>query len=148
MNRLPMVREGKAFRMADLIVYGVLALLIVTLFLVVFLPGEKESEGFRITLRGETVYAYTFGEGEILRGEGVEVTQTGERLLVRVGTDEEYNVVEIDLEKETARMREANCSARRDCTHMRAIEGEGAILCVPHRVAVEALTQDLYRLTL
>lgn len=152
MNRLPSVKEGRAFRKLDLLFYGVILLIIVSLVLAaVFARDGGTSAGFCITRGGETVYIYRFGEGgEIVPAEGVstEVREEGELVFVTVRAGEAYNTVEIDPENRTARVIGANCSSHSDCTKMPPVGEEGFILCAPHALCVGPLEEDLFRPTL
>lgn len=153
MNRLPSVKSGKAFRMWDLLFYGIILLLISALVLAAVLIRKDDgaATGIRITQGGETVYIYRFGEGgETVPKEGVsvETQQEGTKLFVTVRVGDAYNRIEIDAEGRTARVVGANCSARRDCTKMAPVKENGTILCVPHALCVEPLREDLFRPTL
>ncbi len=147
MNRLPDVKRGKAFRPLDLIFYALILALIAVLLLFTLWPSKGGAVGFSVKYEGKTVYTYRFeGGGEAVEGElTISETERDGRLLVRFSKGEEYNLVEFDPEGRTARVLDANCSARADCAHMPAIGESGTILCVPHALSVEPLTEDLFR---
>lgn len=133
------------FSAGDLIVYAVLLALVGLLF-VLFVFGGQKSEGFAVDVAGERVYTYLFGTGgKIASGKETLVFEEteGDSVIVTVYTDEtkkEYNVVVIDTKQKTAIVSEANCSLKKDCTHMPEVTlSRGAIVCVPHALTVKAV---------
>ena len=139
------VKKGGFFTAGDLIVYAVLIVLVVVLFLM-FVFGGKEGSGIAVESGGERVYVYMFGKGgKISPGKEavVEEKTEGRTVVVTIFTDErkeEYNIIVIDTEQKTAIVSEANCSFRKDCTHMAAIAQTGdVIICVPHTLIVKAI---------
>ncbi len=146
MNRVRLVREGKLFRAWDLLVYGLLALLIAFLFVLFVCSdvfGTGDARGFRVEVRGEAVYTYVFGEGgSAAEGKGnlVEERTEGETLYVRILSADGWNELAVDLAEESVRMHDADCSLRKDCTHMRAIGAGGRVItCLPHALKVVPL---------
>lgn len=152
MTRLEEIKKRKPFAIWDLLIYGILVAVILILFGVFVFGGRgKAASGIQLTLLGndETViYSYDFGAGKRTVAEGWETRITEEEeegvLLVTVYFDDEkkdYNTVAIDLEKKTAKMRDANCSRyNKDCVHSSGISSEkDFIICLPHKLKVCAL---------
>lgn len=142
-----LVRGGKFFRLADLLVYGAAVLLIGALFLAAALIGGGQAEGFRVEVDGETVYSYRFGAGGEVSPEWAErVTEREEEglLLVTVQVSEgEWNEIVIDDGAKSAAMRDANCSRRKDCCAMQPVgEGGGVIVCIPHGLRILPLSEE------
>lgn len=142
-----LVRGGKFFRLADLLVYGAAVLLIAALFLAAALIGGGQAEGFRVEVDGETVYTYRFGAGGEVSSEWAErVTEREEEglLLVTVQVSEgEWNEIVIDDGAKSAAMRDANCSRRKDCCAMQPVgEGGGVIVCIPHGLRILPLSGE------
>ena len=142
-----LVRGGKFFRLADLLVYGAAVLLIGALFLAAALIGGGQAEGFRVEVNGETVYTYRFGAGGEVSSEWAErVTERDEEglLLVTVQVSEgEWNEIVIDDGAKSAAMRDANCSRRKDCCAMQPVgEGGGVIVCIPHGLRILPLSEE------
>lgn len=144
------VREGRYFRLADLLIYGGVLLLVAALFLWAALRQRDGAEGFRVEADGVTVYTYTFGTGgEIAAGWSDRVTESaeGDLLLIRIRTsDEEWNEIAVDETARTAVMRDANCSRHKDCCAMLPVGGGGeVIVCIPHGLRVVPLAgEDLF----
>lgn len=151
MTRLEEIKKRKPFALWDLLIYGMLVAVILILFGVFVFGGRgKAASGVQIALLGndETViYSYEYGSEKRTVAEGWEarISEKVENgvLLVTVYMDDEkkdYNTVAIDLEKKTSKMRDANCSFRKDCVHSSGIESEkDFIVCLPHKLKVCAL---------
>lgn len=142
-----LVRGGKFFRLADLLVYGAAVLLIGALFLAAALIGGGQAEGFRVEVNGETVYTYRFGAGGEVSSEWAERVAEREEeglLLVTVQVSEgEWNEIVIDDGAKSAAMRDANCSRRKDCCAMQPVgEGGGVIVCIPHGLRILPLSEE------
>ena len=142
MNRTRQIREGKPFVFGDLIVYILLAVLIVALFCTCLGRHAGKPEGIRIEVRGEIVYQYMFGSGGTISPgwEDRVSEERGDVLQVRIETASGYNVIAIDEAARTVRIKDADCSRQKDCTHMQAIGEEGdVIVCIPHGLTVTSL---------
>ena len=142
-----LVRGGKFFRLADLLVYGAAVLLIGALFLAAALIGGGQAEGFRVEVNGETVYTYRFGVGGEVSSEWAERVAEREEeglLLVTVQVSEgAWNELVIDDGAKSAAMRDANCSCRKDCCAMQPVdEGGGVIVCIPHGLRILPLSEE------
>ncbi len=149
MSRIEEIKKRKPFAIWDLLIYGILIAVILLLFgIFVFGGSGKAADGIQITnLDGKLIYSYEYGKpkGKIALEwqDRVEEKQEEGTLLVTVYFDAEkkdYNVLAIDLEKKTAKMRDANCSFRKDCTNTKAVTSErDIIVCLPHKLKVCAL---------
>ncbi len=142
-----LVRGGKFFRLADLLVYGAAVLLIAALFLAAALIGGERAEGVRVEVDGETVYTYKFGAGGEVSSEWAERVAEREEdglILVTVQVSEgEWNEIVIDDGAKTVVMHDANCSRRRDCCAMQPVgEGGGVIVCIPHGLRILPLAEE------
>ena len=116
------IKTSKPFKKFDLCLY-------ISVFVII-----------EISVTGEIVYTYDFSSGKsAVYSSSVTEEEQGGLLLVTVKTEGGFNLIEIDAEERSARMRDADCSARRDCVHTKAIgRNGGAIVCVPHEVVVSA----------
>lgn len=131
------VREAKFFRSADLIVYSVIAAIVVLLFIILFfLKDDGALRGIRIYVRNEIVFEYIFEEDKFLLYQDCVEVEDGEKLIVKVGVFDGYNIVEIDKSARTVRVTDADCRTR-ECVNTPPITGRGEmIFCSPHRVSI------------
>lgn len=147
MNNARRVREGKLFRVADLLIYGLVLLLVAVLFLFIAFRDPAAAAGFRVEVGGEPVYTYTFGRGgEISAGweDRVLERSEGELIIVTVQTSEgAWNELAVNDAAGTVSVRDANCSRRKDCTAMQPIgDGGSVIVCIPHALRVVPLAGE------
>lgn len=146
------VRNGKPFRLLDLIVYGGLALAIIALFMafVFFRPHSAIGKIF-VDVRGERVVTYDFDTKALTvadgKAENVEVTKADGKTTLKIFVDDEhteYNVIEIDDEKQSVSVTDANCSRHKDCVYSPAItSADGMIMCVPHELKVYGKSDNM-----
>lgn len=137
LKKVQQVKEDKGFKLFDLIIYGIIAVLIAVLFIAVFVPRDKSAmSGVRVYAGGEVVFEYDFTSKEYKAyGDNVTVTD-GEILEVRIEINGGYNLLNIDPLARTAKMAEADCRGQ-DCVHTPAItDNSGIIYCSPHGVKV------------
>ena len=149
MKRARLVREGGFFSVWDLLVYAAIVLLIAALF-VVFVFSDafaaEDARGVRVEVYGEAVYTYVFGEGGSV-ADGwetrVEERTEGQTLLVRISLQEGWNEMIIDEGARTVAMHDADCSLRKDCTHMLPLGSGGSVItCIPHALKITPLTGE------
>lgn len=145
-KKIGQIKESKWFRVWDLIVYGVVAVIIAALFLTVFLARDKSSpNGFKISYDGRDVFAYSFTDDkyESLSAANIQVEEESEdMLLLTFYTDDGkgYNKIEVNKVKKTVKVTDANCSTHKDCVYTPAIEGgSSAIICPPHSMIITPL---------
>ncbi|MDE7379599.1 MAG: hypothetical protein K2N14_00980, partial [Clostridia bacterium] len=61
LKKIDQIKESKWFRVWDLIVYGIIAVLVVALFLTIFLTRDSSPvSGIKITHGGVTVFEYDY----------------------------------------------------------------------------------------
>ena len=144
-KKIEQIKKGKWFRVWDLIVYGIIAVILIALFLAVFLTRDSSpASGIRITYAGETVFEYDYSEDKynVLAADRIEITSdSGEKLEVTFHPKGGgYNKVVIDKKKRSASVTGADCSLRKDCAYSPAISDNSAIICCPpHKMTVEPL---------
>lgn len=141
-----LVRGGKCFRFGDLILYGAVLLLTAALFLSAALLSGGTAEGFCVEREGARIYTYRFGEGgEVAPAwrERIGETREGALLIVRIETEDGWNELAVDDAAKTARMRDADCSRRKDCCAMQPLGGGGSVIvCIPHGIRVMPLSGE------
>lgn len=141
-DKIDNIKRIKPFRLADVIVYVVLAVLIVALLLAFCLPRQDSSlRGVQVALKGEVVAEYYFEENNLVTASAVESRREGDKYYLTVFAQSGgYNLVVVDLTKRTAWVQEADCSSSAECTHMKGITKAGdSIICVPHALVVQGV---------
>ncbi|MGN0805163.1 MAG: hypothetical protein ACI4MS_07245 [Candidatus Coproplasma sp.] len=140
------VKGDKWFRIWDLIVYGVIVLIIASLFLAVFLTADKTpTDGIKINYNGRTVFNYYYAEDkyEIVSQNNIVIEQdTDERLLLTFYTDGKtgYNKIEIDKKVRSVCVADADCSSHKDCVYSPPIKNNSTVIsCPPHNMRIEPL---------
>ena len=144
-DKIDNIKNIKPFRIADVIVYIVLAVLIVALLLAFCLPRQDSSlRGVQVTLKGEVVAEYYFEGDSLVTASTVDSRRDGDKYYLTVNSQSGgYNVVFIDLTKHTAWVQEADCSSSAECTRMKAITKAGdSIICVPHALVVQGVGEE------
>lgn len=142
------IKKHKPIRAADWILYGVLALVVLVLFIVfVFARPNEELTALCIDRDGERIVTFDFASGKAAVAanavSSVEVKENGEngQVTITVFADEaheRFNVITVQTSDErAASVTDANCSAHRDCVHTSAVTRAGDIIvCVPHHLKV------------
>lgn len=138
LKKVKKVKEDRGFKPADLIIYGLIAVLVAALFIAVFASRDTSPlSGVRVYAGGDVVFEYDFNSKEYkAHGDNVTVTD-GEVLKVRVDINGGYNIIEINPSARTAKVAEADCRGQ-DCVHTPAItDNSGIIYCSPHGLKIE-----------
>ncbi len=133
------VRGGGFFKRADIVVYALIAVVAIVLLLVFLLPSDEGLSGFEITYDGATVLTYDFDDGLMVKDafrDAVVTTEGDGGLYLTVTTADGVNTCFVDLGERSVKMTDADCSVSKDCTYMPALDGDGAIVCVPNRIRI------------
>lgn len=139
-KKVEQVKADKGFRIWDLIIYGVIIVLVATLFIVVFGTRDKSPfKGVRVVLANEVIYEYDFENGkEVSRNSKyVEtVEDDGESFVLKVSVGEDgFNYIRID-KSGSVKMTDANCG-KRDCVYMGEMKDNNSLIyCSPHRLKI------------
>ena len=143
LKKIEQVKKDRGFKLFDIIIYGAVILIVAVLFIVLFTTRDTSSlTGVRITVKGETVFEYEFGETPQF-SDAVTVEEDGKGITVIIVSDGDKNVVFIDKEKNTAKMIEADCKGRQCLYFEEMKDNSDFIYCSPHGVKVEPLFKDL-----
>lgn len=151
LNNVQHARKDKPFKLADIVPYLAVVLVIIVLFAMVF-GGEKTSWNKMDVVdleTGETLFVYNAARNEYsvnvenTRNWQITVENTESGLLVTLRRDfdgeERFNQIEIKRGvKPTVKMVDSVCGFHQDCVHnFSAIEvSDGAIVCSPNRLKV------------
>lgn len=142
-EKIACVKTSAPFKLADLIVYAVIGVLILSLFLgFVILPSFAKVEGVNVYLDGNKILTCSFN-GQVTASNGFtnfEHQLENEKLTVKIFTNEQdtqFNVLVVDIKNKSAKVTESTCSTNKDCVHCPPIvNGSGAIICAPHKLKI------------
>ena len=146
LKKVEQVKVDKGFKIWDLIIYGLIAVTVAALFIVVFVTRDKSPlTGVRVFVEGQVVFAYEF-DGEPVYSESVtaeNVKEDGKGLTVTVNcANGGVNVIYIDKSAKTVKVTEANCHGKQ-CTYFPAINDNNKLIyCNPHGLRIEPLFRD------
>ena len=141
-DKIDKINNIKPFRLADVIVYIVLAVLIVALLLAFCLSRQDSGlRGVEVTIKGEVVAEYYFEDDSLITASVVDSRREGDKYYLTVNSQSGgYNLVVIDLTERKAWVQEADCSSSAECTQMKTITKAGdSIICVPHALVVQGV---------
>jgi hypothetical protein len=137
LKKIEQVREDKGFKIFDLIIYGVLAALILVLFIVfVFTADRQDLRGINVRVANDVVFTYSFEDNkyDVINAKLVEiVSESDDELNIRVLFDNDgYNDITINKKDVWVQVTAANCSYRKDCVYTSAITDDSSmIVCAP-----------------
>lgn len=150
LNKIDEVKRDRGFRVGDLVVYGIIALVIVGLFVTLaFTLDKSPANGINVYYRNDVVFFYYFDSAKykVVDASHAEITSDGLNTLeIRFyGTDkDEFNDIVIDKDAHSVYVKEANCSLRKDCVHAKAItDKSGIISCFPHGMKIQPLDYEI-----
>ncbi len=134
-HQKPNFKKQKFFKKADVVLYALVGVAVVSLFLsfVVFRP-KVDLKFVNVYHQNNLVYQYDVEKGvggitDDSYKQNVSVEKTGEKTIITIDYDGHKNVVEI--EKNKAKMLEANCSKTKECVNSFApiTNGNQTIIC-------------------
>lgn len=135
-------KKDRGFKIWDLLVYGIVAVIIAVMFIVVFAAKDTSPlQSVCVYIDNNPVFEYDFvnGESTILKNDGcVEIiADSDEKLTLKFYFGNRgYNTVEIDKVSVSVTVTDADCGSK-DCTYMRDIvDNSGIIYCSPHRLKI------------
>lgn len=142
------IRNRKPFEKADVIIYSVCLLLIVSLFILVPLSkNSQENTGFKISVDGKIAVILEFDKEIVVESDYsdlVSIEKKQDLYQVKILTKDKngYNLIEFDLKEKTAKVIESNCSSSKDCVHFPKIKTSGTIYCAPHKLKISPLKEE------
>ena len=144
LKKIEQVKADKGFRIWDLIIYGVVALLVAVLFISIFITRNKDPlSGITISVKSESVFEYEFGGTPSVLSDMVTIEEDGKGITVTVCPRQgDLNIVYIDKSAKTVKMKEANCKGKQ-CLYFAAMkDNSGFIICDPHGIKIEPIIKD------
>lgn len=148
LKKVEQVKKDRFFKIWDILIYGIIAAVIVALFLAVTLTADKSSlSGIEGYYNNNLAFTYNFAEDElkVVLTDNIKVEEnnsdTVKLLFVTDGGSltehTDYNIIEINKSARSVRITESDCSNRKDCVYSPAITNSaGLIVCSPHRLRI------------
>lgn len=141
LERIKQEKENKFFKKWDIVVYSVIALIIVALFLIVFIPRKNDQiSAFVIKYDNTQVCEYNFDTDTITYNQDyIKFEKESQYIYVitfSLKGDEDYNIIKVDLTNRNITCEDSDCSHSKDCTHMRISKMGDNIICVPHKLII------------
>ncbi len=148
LKKIEQVKKDKGFKIFDLIIYGVIALTVAVLFIVIFATRNSDPlTGIKVYVNSELVFEYEFdvtaSADDGIKSAIVQAEEESGIIKVTVTDGDEKNVFEIDKKQKTVKMVEANCKGKQ-CLYFPVMnDNSDFIYCSPHRVRIEPfITRD------
>ncbi len=146
LKKIGQIKDGKWFRIWDAVVYGVIAVIVVALFVAVFLTRDgSPADGVKVTGGGVTVFEYDYKSGKykVFDSDKITVIADNGSLLELKFIPEGgrgYNNIVIDKKNRSVKVTDADCSIRKDCVYTPAVTDNSHIICCPpHSMTIEPL---------
>ncbi|MCD7729215.1 MAG: NusG domain II-containing protein [Clostridia bacterium] len=142
LKKIEQIKTNKFFRVWDLVIYAVIAVVIVVLFLSVFLSSDSSPlSGIEVYYDNEIIFTYLFESDsyDIISESNISVEEGEDVLTVYFTTDggDGHNTIVIDKSAVTVTVTEADCSNRKDCVYTAAIKDNGGVIaCTPHKLKI------------
>ena len=148
LKKVNQVKKDRFFKIWDILIYGIVAVVIVALFLAVTLTQDTGAlTGINIYYQDALAFTYDFEEDEYdIRLENnirVEAENSDHITLIfcenggSFDGPADYNIIEIDKRERAVQVTESDCSNRRDCVFTQPIgNSAGVIVCTPHNLRI------------
>ena len=142
-KKLKQVKDNCAFKVWDLIIYGVI-LAAVIVFIVCFfvMRDTRPLKGVGVYCDNKLIFSYSFERDEYEISDRSQIlveSEDGGGITVKFIYDggRGENVIFIDKKEVSVDVIESDCSIRKDCVHMAKItDNGGAIYCSPHKLKI------------
>jgi hypothetical protein len=150
LKKVEQVKKDKGFRLADLLVYGVILLVIAALFLGVSFLRSNPINGVQVLYHSEVVFEYYFGGDAPTYNQAHigNVEETSQKITFTFygQSENDYNLITIDKTNLCAYVTEANCNrfySGRECLHMDKVSTSSSIiLCTPHAMQIVPISSE------
>ncbi|MCR4874775.1 MAG: NusG domain II-containing protein [Clostridia bacterium] len=146
-DRIKQEKENKFFKKGDILVYSIIALIIVALFLIVFIPRNNDQiTAFVIKYDNIQVCEYNFDTDTITYNQDYikfeKESQSVYIITFSLKDDEDFNIIRVDLTTRNITCEDSDCSHSKDCTHMRISQMGDSIICVPHKLIISPVGES------
>ena len=143
------IRNGKPFKVWDILIYVCLAVIIAVIFLVTFAP-KSDFTGIKIIIGENVVCTHEFQNSKTEIADGydgtIAVRKDGDKILIYAYFDDDksdYNRIRIDTKNKVVSVDESTCSIKKDCVYTKSItDSSGVIICMPHALKILPLSSE------
>lgn len=155
LKKVEQVKKDKFFKIWDVLIYGIIAAVIVSLFLAVFFTADhSELREVQAFYRDELLFTYNFPNDELTVSMADNISsgesEDGNTLTITFCTDEgnletpkDYNIIVIKKQERSVSVTDSDCDAFGfpDCVFSSAITNNASlpISCRPHNLYIEAV---------
>lgn len=150
-DKIKRYKENRIFRPCDIIIYALIAAVVFAMFLVVYFMNKESGEikGLQIKYKNEVIARFLYSDCELHQSKGYEnmtsLTNSDEGYTIAIKvTENAENILFIRKDFSLAEMLRANCSSDKDCTYMRIKNPLDSIVCIPHDLVIDAITDEFY----
>ncbi len=138
------VKNRKIFQKRDVFVYSALILLIVALFLSLTVFNKKNSNGFKVSVSGNTVVTHIYGQGFNVSQDfssNVTITSIDDGYSIRIDFEDGFNLILVNESDNSVKMEDSDCPSK-NCVYMQTVTDAGAIYCAPRELKIVPLTDE------
>ncbi len=135
------IKKRKIFVKRDIFVYVSIAVLVLGLFISLLVFNNKDADGFKVELNGQTVLTHVYGKEFKVEKDflsKVTVSNDGEHFTVKITSADGYNILFVNESDKSVKMQESDCPSQ-NCVHMQEIKNAGAIFCAPRQLKITPL---------
>ena len=148
LKKVNQVKKDRFFKIWDILIYGIVAVVIVALFLAVTLTQDTGAlTGINIYYQDALAFTYDFDEDEydirLKNNIRVEAENSDHITLIfcenggSFDGPTDYNIIEIDKRERTVQVTDADCS-NRGCVYSQPLgETSRPIMCPTHNLRIE-----------
>lgn len=151
LKKVNQVKKDRFFKIWDILIYGIVAVVIVALFLAVTLTQDTGAlTGINIYYQDALAFTYDFDEDEYeIRLENnirVEAENSDHITLIfcenggSFDGPTDFNIIEIDKRERTVQVTESDCSSNQSCVRSLPLGTSYLpIYCLPHNLKIEPI---------
>lgn len=143
------VKKNGIFLPFDVLIYIFLAVIITLMFVFLFVENHNAGEikGIEISYKDSVIARFLYENNTLEKTVGyenyTETEQTDGGFIISVCTEKGCNFLFVDTQKREVSMTDSDCSKDKDCTYMHIKKATDCIICIPHSIAVTAVSDQL-----
>lgn len=128
----------KPFKKWDLIIYGIIIIVAIVLFAVVFANTKNPDYSFEVTVDGSKVMVIDLEKSNyLIYDKTIVKTDDGNNFLISSHLG--FNLLVVNWEEKSLKITDTDCGLSKECTHMNY--KDGIIICAPHKLVIKKVDQ-------